>query len=56
MERMEEKEDSLEVCLSVVENFHTDIPAQLRMDNKRQNNLRSDELPGRMSRSCQMSR
>ena len=26
-ERMEEKEDSLEVSLSVLANFHTDIPS-----------------------------
>ena len=53
---MEEKEDSPEVSLSVVANFHTDIPAQLRMNNHHQNNLRSEELPGRLSRSFQMSR
>jgi hypothetical protein len=27
LERMEEKEESLEVSLSVVANFHTDIPS-----------------------------
>jgi len=49
LERMEEKEDSPEVSLSVVEKFLTDIPAQLRMNNHRQNNLHSEELPGRLS-------
>ena len=51
LERMEEKADSPQASLSVLANFHTDIPAQLRMNNHRQNNLCSEELPGQLSRS-----